>query len=121
MSTYYTKEGLWIKVNGSEATVGITERGQKELGDVVFVDIPKESSKVSKGEECGALESVKTVESLFSPVSGKVVKQNAVLLEKPDTINASPCRDGWLFTVELSDVSELKGYMDENTYMNSVK
>ena len=103
-------------MNGSEATVGLTEKGQKDLGDVVFIDIPKEGAELVKGEECGALESVKTVESMFSPLSGVVVGSNAQLSETPELVNSSPQGDGWFFTVKMKDGSELSEYMSAEDY-----
>jgi len=112
----YTETHMWIQVNGSEATVGLTERGQKDLGDVVFVDIPKEGAELTKGEECGAMESVKTVESIFSPLSGTVIGSNAQLQETPELVNSSPEGDGWMFTVRMNDGSELSEYMNSERY-----
>jgi glycine cleavage system H protein len=112
----YTETHMWIQVNGSEATVGLTEKGQKDLGDVVFIDIPKEGAELVKGEECGALESVKTVESMFSPLSGVVVGSNAQLSETPELVNSSPQGDGWFFTVKMKDGSELSEYMSAEDY-----
>ena len=103
-------------MNGSEATIGLTEHGQKDLGDVVFVDIPKEGAELVKGEECGAMESVKTVESMFSPLSGVVVGSNVQLLETPELVNSSPQGDGWFFTIKMNDTSELSEYMNESGY-----
>jgi glycine cleavage system H protein len=112
----YTEAHMWIQVNGSEATIGLTEHGQKDLGDVVFVDIPKEGAELVKGEECGAMESVKTVESMFSPLSGVVVGSNVQLLETPELVNSSPQGDGWFFTIKMNDTSELSEYMNESGY-----
>ena len=112
----YTETHMWISVNGSNATVGLTEHGQKDLGDVVFIDIPKEGAEVVKGEECGAMESVKTVESMFSPLTGVVVGSNAQLLETPELVNSSPEGDGWFFTVKMEDESELSEYMSSEDY-----
>jgi len=103
-------------VNGSEATVGLTEHGQKELGDVVFIDIPEEGAEVVKGEECGAMESVKTVESMFSPLTGVIVGSNAQLPNTPELVNSSPEGDGWFFTVRMNDESELSEYMNSERY-----
>ena len=112
----YTRTHMWIRTEGSEATVGLTEYGQKELGDVVFVDIPKEGTELVKGHECGAMESVKTVESIFSPVSGVVIRSNSQLQETPELMNSSPCGDGWMFTVKMGDASELSEYLNGTGY-----
>jgi len=112
----YTETHMWIQVNGSDATVGLTEHGQKDLGDIVFIDIPSEGAELVKGEECGAMESVKTVESMFSPLSGVVIGSNVQLLETPELVNSSPQGEGWFFTVKMNDTSELSEYMSSEDY-----
>jgi glycine cleavage system H protein len=96
--------------------IGITDHAQHEAGDIVFVDLPGEGTELAAGDEYGALESVKTVEPLYSPVSGKVVRSNGMLDASPDIINSSPYDDGWLIIVRLSDPGELDGFMDASAY-----
>lgn len=114
----YSETGMWLKdLGGNKVRIGMTDYAQTDLGDVVFVDLPKEGSDVNKGDEFGALESVKTVEVLYSPVSGKVAECNAALSGSPETINSSPYDDGWIATVMMNDASELKGLMDAKAYV----
>ena len=113
----YTESHEWIqKMGDGTVVIGITDHAQNEAGDIVYVDVPMEGTEVVAGEEFGALESVKTVEPLYSPVSGKVVKANARLDASPDIINSSPYDDGWLVIVKLSDPKELKEMMDASAY-----
>jgi len=113
----YTESHEWIqKVDDGNVVIGITDHAQHEVGDIVYVDLPREGTEVVAGDECGALESVKTVEPLCSPVSGKITRSNALLENAPETINSSPYDDGWLIMVKLSDPSELKKFMDAPSY-----
>jgi len=113
----YTESHEWIqKMGDGTVVIGITDHAQHEAGDIVYVDVPPEGTEVSAGDEFGALESVKTVEPLYSPVSGKVVKANRRLDDAPDMINSSPYDEGWLVIVKLSDPNELKEMMDASAY-----
>jgi len=113
----YTKSHEWIqKMGDGTVVIGITDHAQHEAGDIVFVDVPAEGTEVSAGDEFGALESVKTVEPMYSPVSGRVVRSNRKLDDAPDTINSSPYDEGWLVIVKLSDPGELNGMMDASAY-----
>ena len=117
----YTKTHEWIQDMGDgTAVIGITDHAQHEAGDIVFVEVPKEGTEVKAGEEFGALESVKTVEPLYSPLSGKVIRSNAALESAPDTINSSPYDDGWLVIIKIKDPKELKGMMDAAAYASSI-
>ena len=111
----YTKDHEWVKVEGSIATVGITEHASSELGDVVYVDVPDESATVSAGDTVGTIEAVKTVADLYSPVSGTLTEVNAVN-DGPDIVNREPYGAGWLIKIELSDASEVDGLMDAAAY-----
>ena len=113
----YTESHEWIqKVDDGNVVIGITDHAQHEIGDIVFVELPGEGTEVDAGDECGALESVKTVEPLYSPISGKIVRSNSLLENAPETINSSPYDDGWLIMVKLSDPSELGKFMDAQSY-----
>ncbi len=112
----YTEDHEWIKVEGETGTVGITDHAQKQLGDIVFVEVPEVDEEVSAGDEAGSIESVKAVADVFSPVSGTIVEVNESLEDAPETVNQDPHGDGWLFKVEMSDSSELDDMMDAAAY-----
>lgn len=103
------------------ATIGITEYAAKSLGDVVYVELPTADLEIAAGEPVGAVESVKSASDVLSPVSGKVIDGNAVLGDKPKTINESPESDGWIAKIEVNDPSELETLMDEKAYLESVE
>jgi len=112
----YSDTHMWILKEGARVRIGLTDFGQTDLGEVVFVDLPKAGSDIIRGDELGALESVKTIESLFSPVSGKIIESNTVLLGSPGTVNSSPYSDGWIAVIELTDHSELEDLMGPESY-----
>ncbi len=112
----YAKSHEYVHVDGNVGTIGITEYAQKELGDVVFVDMPKVGAQLEQNEELGSIESVKAVSELFSPVSGEVVEVNERLKEKPELVNTDPYGDGWMIRVRLSDASELDVLMGAEEY-----
>lgn len=116
----YTTDHEWIKVDGNEATIGITEYAQGELGDIVFVDIDSDMEEITKGESFGTIEAVKTVSDLFAPCNGKVLEVNAKLEDEPELINSDPYTDGWIIKVELSDASELEGLLDSVSYQSQI-
>ncbi len=116
MTTYFTKEHEWLRVEGDIATVGITDYAQAQLGDVVFADVPEAGRTVSKGGEAAVVESVKAASDVYSPASGEVVEANAALADEPALVNTDPQGAGWFFKLKLSDVSELDGLMDETAY-----
>jgi len=99
----YTKDHEWIRIDGLEATVGITDFAQNELGDIVFVEVETENEELSAGDTFGAVEAVKTVSDLFMPVSGKVIEVNSKLESEPEIINSDPYGDGWIIKVSISD------------------
>ena len=113
----YTETHEWVqRVDDGNVVIGITDHAQQEIGDVVFVEVPREGTEVAAGDEIGALESVKTVEPMRSPVSGKVVRSNQLLENVPETMNSSPYDDGWVAMIRISDPSELEGLMDAAAY-----
>ena len=116
----YSKEHEWVLVEGSTATIGITEYAEEELGDIVFVELPEVGEKIVKDDPFGAVESVKAVSDVYAPVSGTVLEINDVLLDNPETINDDPYGDGWMIRVELSDMDDLKDLMDEEEYAEYV-
>jgi glycine cleavage system H protein len=116
VTSYYTKEHEWIRVEGDTATVGITDFAQGQLGDVVFVEVPEAGRQVSKGGEAAVVESVKAASDVYAPVTGEVVEGNQALAEDASLVNSDPEGTGWFFRLRLSDPSELEGLMDEAAY-----
>jgi glycine cleavage system H protein len=116
----YTKEHEWVQVAGDEGTIGITDHAQHELGDIVFVDLPKIGTRVTKGETFGSVESVKAVSDIYSPVSGEVTAANELLSKSPEKLNEDPHGDAWLIKVKLSDPSETGGLMSAADYQKYV-
>ncbi|OYW49720.1 MAG: glycine cleavage system protein H [Novosphingobium sp. 28-62-57] len=116
MTRYFTKDHEWIAVEGSEATVGITDYAQSQLGDITFVEVPGEGSEVSMGDSASVVDSVKAASDVYAPVSGKVTVSNAALEDQPELVNTDPEGDGWLWKMTLSDPAELDGLMDEASY-----
>jgi len=112
----YTKDHEWIKLDGTVGTIGITEYAQAELGDVVFVELPKAGTQVKSGQSFGTVESVKAVSELFSPVSGEVTETNAALADSPEKINQDPHGAAWLVKVRLADPKEISELMDAAAY-----
>jgi glycine cleavage system H protein len=120
-SVKYSQEHEWISVEGDVGTIGITQYAQEQLGDVVFVDVPKAGRKVAKGEACAVVESVKAASDIYAPVSGEVTEANAALGDAPGDVNAEPMGKGWFFKLKLSDKSELDALMDQAAYEAFVK
>jgi len=112
----YTEEHEWARVEDDIVTVGLTDYAQKELGDIVFVELPNEGETLVQSEPFGTVEAVKAVSEIFAPVSGEVVKVNDNLDDTPQLINQDPYEEGWLVKVRLSDVSELEHLMDPDQY-----
>ncbi len=117
----YTKDHEWIKVDGDEAYVGITDYAQNELGDIVFVEIETEGEKLKKEEVFGTIEAVKTVSDIFMPISGEVQEVNSKLEDSPEIINKDPYGEGWLIKVKLSDKSELDDLLDASAYKELIQ
>jgi glycine cleavage system H protein len=116
----YTEEHEWIKVEGDVGRVGVTDHAQKEMNDILYAEVPEVGRSLSKGETVGAMESVKTVADVYSPVSGEVVESNPDLEDSPQLINESPYDQGWFFVVRIEDPSELDSLMDANTYVDFI-
>jgi glycine cleavage system H protein len=112
----YTKEHEWIRVDEEIGTIGITDHAQKELGDIVYVELPKPGEHVAVGESFGTVESVKAVSEIYSPVSGEVSAVNAKLANNPETLNTDPHGEAWLIQVRLSDRSEIEKLMTAEEY-----
>jgi glycine cleavage system H protein len=112
----YTKEHEWIRTEGTIAYVGITEFAQKELGDIVFVDVPTVGKTLKADDEFGTIESVKSVSVLYIPVSGQVTELNEELEGSPELVNYEPYDDGWLIMIKMSAPDELKGLLTAEQY-----
>lgn len=117
----YTKDHEWIRVEGNEAYIGITDFAQSELGDVVFVEIETEGEHLDKEATFGTVEAVKTVSDIFMPVSGKVLEVNPKLEENPEVVNKDPYGDGWLIKISVDDASELDELLTPEKYEEATK
>ena len=120
MSVYFTKEHEWIRVDGNNATVGISNHAQEQLGDIVFAETPEAGRSLRKGEEAAVVESVKAASDVYSPISGTVIEGNPALADDPAIINNDPEGAGWFFKLEVTNPSELEGLMDEAAYRDFV-
>jgi glycine cleavage system H protein len=116
----YTKDHEWVSVSGNQGRVGITDYAQKQLGDVVFVELPEMGRNVTQGQSCGTIESVKAVSELYSPASGKVVEVNPLLSAKPESVNKDP-HGTWLYVIELSNPADLDNLLTSDQYSELVK
>ncbi len=113
----YTKEHEWIHLEGDRATIGITDHAQHELGDIVFVDLPKPGTAVTKGHTFGSVESVKAVSDIYSPVDGEIVEANQALTQHPERLNEDPHGDAWLIKIRLaSGADEINNLMSSADY-----
>ena len=112
----YTKDHEWVRVSGNEAFIGITDFAQRELGDIVYIDINSVGSEVSKDEVFGTVEAVKTVSDLFMPVEGTVTALNDALLKAPTLVNTDPFGEGWMLKIELKNPSEVEALLSNNDY-----
>ena len=112
----YTKDHEWIEVKGDLATIGITDYAQHELGDVVFVELPKPGARIETGKSFGTVESVKAVSEIYAPASAEVIEANGELHNTPEKINSDPHGVAWLIKVRLTNAAELNGLMDAGAY-----
>jgi glycine cleavage system H protein len=117
----YAKSHEYVHAEGSTGTIGITDYAQKELGDVVFVELPAVGTQLEQGDELGSIESVKAVSELFSPVSGEVIEINEALAEKPELVNTDPYGDGWMIKVRLTTPDEVDELMNAEEYEEFVE
>ena len=117
----YTREHEWVLIEGTQATVGVTDYAQHELGEVVFVELPKAGDSVTKDEPFGVVESVKAASDVYAPVSGEVTEANDDLVSTPELINDDPYGDAWLIRVEMSDTSEVEHLMSAQEYKDYVE
>jgi glycine cleavage system H protein len=117
----YTREHEWIKVEGSTCRVGITEFAQDELGELVYVELPKVGTVVAKGASFCVVESTKAASDVYAPVSGRVVEVNVALNDSPSLVNSAPYEGGWLVKLELTDSGELAGLLGADEYKAHIK
>ena len=116
----YTKEHEWVSVEGGTGTIGITDHAQAELGDIVYVDLPRIGADAAKGKTIGSIESVKAVSDIYSPVSGEVITVNELLSANPEKLNEDPHGVAWLVKVRLSDLDELKNLLSAADYQTYI-
>jgi glycine cleavage system H protein len=116
----YTKEHEWVSVEGDAGTIGITDHAQEELGDIVFVNLPKVGSKTEKGQSFGSVESVKAVSDIYSPVSGEVTAINDLLSTSPEKLNEDPHGAAWLIKLKLSAPAEINGLLSADDYQEYI-
>ena len=112
----YTKEHEWVMVEGNVAVVGVSEYAASELGDVVFLELPEPGAQMGQGDAIGTIETVKSVEDLYSPLTGEVLEINEAILDAPELVNESPMDDGWLFKMQISDMSEIDQLLSAADY-----
>ena len=113
---HYTKQHEWIRLSEDVGVVGITEYAQEQLGDIVYVDLPRVGTKVEQGKGMGSVESVKAVSDIYSPISGEVIEINNALATAPEKLNESPHGDGWLVKIRLSAPAEIQGLLSAADY-----
>jgi glycine cleavage system H protein len=117
----YTKDHEWVRVQRDEATVGITDHAQKQLGDVVYVELPKAGDKFEAGEPFGSVESVKAVSEIYMPLSGSVVEVNESLNDEPERVNTDPYGDGWMIRMKMDNPSQVDGLLSSIEYEDYIK
>ena len=116
----YTKEHEWVRVEGEEAFIGITDYAQSQLGDIVFVEVETEGDELEAGDTFGSIEAVKTVSDLYMPISGEVLEFNSELEDQPDLVNKDPYGKGWIIKVKIDDESQLDGLLSADAYKASI-
>jgi glycine cleavage system H protein len=118
---HYTKQHEWVRLSDDVGVVGITDYAQQELGDIVYVDLPRVGAKVEQGKAMGSVESVKAVSDIYSPVSGEVIEINDALAKAPEKMNESPHGDGWMVKIRLSAPAEIPGLLSAADYEKFVE
>jgi glycine cleavage system H protein len=116
----FSKEHEWVKLEGSDVIVGITDFAQLELGEIIFVDLPNIGDTFKVGDEIAVIESVKAVSEIYAPVSGEIIDINSTLLDSPQLINEQPYESGWIFKLGLSSVEAINDLMDEESYQSYI-
>jgi glycine cleavage system H protein len=116
MTTRYTKDHEWVRLESDVATIGITEHAQEALGDIVFIELPDVGREVEAGETCAVVESVKAASDVMAPLAGKVIETNSAIFEEPALVNREAEGDGWFFKLEVTDPEAFDELMDETEY-----
>lgn len=116
---YYTEDHEWVSVDGNVATVGITEFAQKELGEIVYIEVETVDEEIDKGDVFGTVEAVKTVSDLFMPLSGKVTEFNEDLEDSPESVNEDPYNKGWMIKIEMNDPAQVEDLLKADAYKES--
>ncbi len=116
----YTKDHEWVRAEGNEAFIGITEFAQRELGDIVYVDITAAGEEVAKEQVFGTVEAVKTVSDLFMPVTGTILETNPLLDSQPELVNTDPYGDGWMVKISLANVADMENLLSADAYMKLI-
>jgi len=116
----YTKEHEWVLVEGDTGKVGITDHAQSELGDIVYVDLPKPGARIEAGKSLGSVESVKAVSDIYAPISGEIVEVNGVLADAPEKLNVDPHGEAWLVKIKLSAPEEVQGLLSASDYQSYI-
>jgi glycine cleavage system H protein len=116
----YTKDHEWVRIEGDQATVGITDFAQGELGDIVFLEIETEGDEVDQGEVFGTVEAVKTVSDLFMPLSGTVLEKNAALEDQPELVNSDPYGDGWIIRIKIGNQDDSNNLLSASEYQKLI-
>ena len=117
----YSKEHEWVRVSGNIATIGISDYAQDQLGEIVFVELPDEGEEFEKDDAFGVVESVKSVNDIYAPLSGRIVEVNDPVVDSPEIVNEDPYTEGWLVKIELSDLKELGELMSAKDYEAYIK
>ena len=117
----YTKDHEWVRARGEQATVGITDHAQQQLGDVVYVELPKVDDKFASGEPFGSVESVKAVSEVYMPLTGTVIEVNEKLNDAPEQVNTNPYGDGWMIVVRMENPAEVDGLLSAAEYEDYIK
>src|SRR5690349_18083530 len=117
----YSKDHEWIRVSGTQATIGITSHAQKQLGDLVYIEMPKVGDSFEEGDAIGSLESVKAVAEVYMPLKGKIVEINKEVTDDPELVNTDPYGEGWLVKLQVANTARLKDFMSADQYDQYIK
>lgn len=120
MTTKFTKDHEWVRIDGDVATVGITKHAAEQLGDVVFVELPDVGKAFEQGADMAVVESVKAASDVYAPISGEVLEANGSIVEAPESVNEAPEGEAWFVKIKLANANELDGLLDEATYKDHV-
>ncbi|MEM9704923.1 MAG: glycine cleavage system protein GcvH [Pseudomonadota bacterium] len=120
MSTKYTKDHEWVRLEGEAVTVGITKHAAEQLGDVVFVELPEVGKSFRQNQDMAVVESVKAASDVYAPIAGEILEVNAAIVDEPATVNAEPENAAWFVKIKPSDLSQLDGLLDEAAYAQVV-